>query len=84
MELLSIKPAIHYLKKPLKLCENSDAILLGAVGGPKWANQSVRPEQGLLKIRKHFNLFANLRPVTIFDALESSSPLKKKLFKVVI
>ena len=66
-------------EETIKACENSDAILLGAVGGPKWANQSVRPEQGLLKIRKHFNLFANLRPVTIFDALESSSPLKKEI-----
>lgn len=62
-------------------CENSDAILLGAVGGPKWASGQVRPEQGLLKIRKHFNLYANLRPVTIFDALESSSPLKSDIVK---
>lgn len=60
-------------------CETADAILLGAVGGPKWADSKVRPEQGLLKIRKHFNLFANLRPVTIFDSLEASSPLKQSI-----
>lgn len=60
-------------------CEAADAILLGAVGGPKWADSCIRPEQGLLKIRKHFNLFANLRPVTIFDSLEASSPLKEEI-----
>lgn len=60
-------------------CEASDAMLLGAVGGPKWADSNIRPEQGLLKIRKHFNLFANLRPVTIFDSLEAASPLKQNI-----
>lgn len=63
----------------IEACEAADAILLGAVGGPKWADSSIRPEQGLLKIRKHFNLFANLRPVTIFDSLEASSPLKQEI-----
>src|SRR5690625_3650480 len=66
-------------KDTIVACESSDAILLGAVGGPKWANSNIRPEQGLLKIRKHFNLFANLRPVTIFDSLEASSPLKQNI-----
>ncbi|CAM4335028.1 3-isopropylmalate dehydrogenase [Jeotgalicoccus halotolerans] len=63
----------------IEACEAADAILLGAVGGPKWADSVIRPEQGLLKIRKHFNLFANLRPVTIFDSLEASSPLKQEI-----
>lgn len=57
----------------------SDAVLLGAVGGPKWDNPSaeVRPEQGLLKIRKALGLFANLRPVTANEALLSASPIKE-------
>ena len=63
----------------IEACESADAILLGAVGGPKWTDSKIRPEQGLLKIRKHFNLFANLRPVTIFDSLEASSPLKQSI-----
>lgn len=56
----------------------SDAILLGAVGGPKWDNptSSVRPEQGLLKIRKSLDLYANLRPVTVHPSLMEASPIK--------
>lgn len=56
----------------------SDAILLGAVGGPKWDNptSSVRPEQGLLKIRKSLGLYANLRPVTVHPSLMEASPIK--------
>lgn len=59
-------------------CLSSDAVLLGAVGGPKWddPNASVRPEQGLLKLRKSLGLFANLRPVRIFPGLTGASPLK--------
>ncbi len=47
----------------LRACEGADAVLLGAVGGPKWSDPSapVRPEQGLLRLRQHFDLFANLR-----------------------
>lgn len=57
----------------------SDAVLLGAVGGPKWDNPSatVRPEQGLLHIRKALGLFANLRPVTANEALLAASPIKE-------
>lgn len=57
----------------------SDAVLLGAVGGPKWDDPSakVRPEQGLLKIRKELGLFANLRPVTANEALLEASPIKE-------
>jgi 3-isopropylmalate dehydrogenase len=65
----------------LRLGEQSDAILLGAVGGPKWDNPTaaVRPEQGLLKIRKHFDLFANLRPVKAYPALAQYTPLRADL-----
>ena len=59
-------------------CHDSDAILLGAVGGPKWSdpNARVRPEQGLLALRAELGVFANLRPVTIFDELAGASPIK--------
>lgn len=63
----------------LKLCEESDAILFGSVGGPKWENlpPEKQPERAsLLPLRKHFKLFANLRPVTLYPELQSSSPLK--------
>lgn len=65
----------------LRLCEGSDAILLAAVGGYKWdnPNAAVRPEQGLLKIRKHFGLFANLRPVKAYPALAEYTPLRRDL-----
>ncbi|HEV7706155.1 MAG TPA: 3-isopropylmalate dehydrogenase [Gemmatimonadaceae bacterium] len=60
------------------LCRESDAVLLGAVGGPKWDDPraKVRPEQGLLGIRKALGLFANVRPVTVHPSLAASSPLK--------
>lgn len=59
-------------------CNDSDAILFGAVGGPKWDDPSknVRPEDGILAIRKSLGLFANLRPVKVHPALINSSPLK--------
>ncbi len=62
----------------LAACKAADAVLLGAVGGPKWSDPSapVRPEQGLLKLRKEMGLFANLRPVKIFPELAGASPLK--------
>ena len=57
----------------------SDAVLLGAVGGPKWdQNPShLRPEKGLLAIRKQLDLFANIRPVKAIPALLDASPLKR-------
>lgn len=69
----------------LKTAESSDAILLAAVGGPKWSDPSasVRPEQGLLDIRKHFQLFANLRPVKTYPALASHVPLRADLLEGV-
>ncbi|MFM2032824.1 MAG: hypothetical protein RLZZ297_1589 [Chloroflexota bacterium] len=66
-------------------CTRSDAVLLGAVGGPKWDNPSakVRPEQGLLGIRKALGLYANLRPVTIHENLIAASPLRPELLRGV-
>ena len=66
--------------KTLEICKSSDAILFGAIGDPKYDNDpnaKVRPEQGLLALRKALNLFCNVRPVTIYDSLISSSPLKR-------
>ena len=65
-------------EETITLCQSADAVLLGAVGGPKWDNPNamVRPEQGLLGIRKALGLFANLRPVTIRPELIAASPLK--------
>ncbi|MGH8188154.1 MAG: 3-isopropylmalate dehydrogenase, partial [Steroidobacteraceae bacterium] len=67
----------------LSACGTADAVLLGAVGGPKWSdpNAKIRPEQGLLALRKGLNLFANLRPVTIHPALFDASPLKAEVLK---
>ena len=58
-------------------CQGADAVLLGAVGGPKWEGGEVRPEQGLLALRKTLGTFANLRPITLFEGLEHLSPLKE-------
>jgi 3-isopropylmalate dehydrogenase len=62
----------------LSACQKADAVLLGAVGGPKWDNPTaaVRPEQGLLALRKGMGVFANLRPVKIYPQLISASPLR--------
>ena len=60
----------------LKKAQASDAIFLGAVGGPQWDKAPERPEQGLLAIRKILGLFANLRPLKVFSGLEHLSPLK--------
>jgi 3-isopropylmalate dehydrogenase len=65
----------------LALCDRADAVLLGAVGGPKWddPNARVRPEQGLLALRKALNVYANLRPVVASPALHHASPLRPEL-----
>ena len=62
---------------------DSDAVLFGAVGGPKWDNveRHKRPEAALLRLRKEMDLFANLRPAVVFDALADSSSLKIELIK---
>lgn len=62
-----------------RICKKSDAVLFGAIGDPKYDNDpsaKVRPEQGLLKMRKSLGLFANLRPIAPFASLRESSPLK--------
>ncbi|HUI27570.1 MAG TPA: 3-isopropylmalate dehydrogenase [Candidatus Kryptonia bacterium] len=63
----------------------SDAVLLGAVGGPKWdnPNAAVRPEQGLLGLRKELGVFANLRPVTLFPEMLDAAPLKADILRGV-
>ena len=65
----------------LEAAKRADAILLGAVGGPKWDNieRSIRPERGLLKIRSELNLFANLRPAILYPQLADASSLKPEI-----
>ncbi|WP_028916907.1 3-isopropylmalate dehydrogenase [Pseudoxanthomonas sp. J35] len=69
----------------LEAAKHADAVLLGAVGGPKWSdpNARVRPEQGLLAIRKALGLFANLRPVRPHPAALGASPIKAELLEGV-
>ncbi|MDG0844541.1 3-isopropylmalate dehydrogenase [Staphylococcus equorum] len=62
----------------LNACQNADAILLGAVGGPKWTDPNNRPEQGLLGIRKALGLFANIRPTTVTNGTSHLSPIKEE------
>lgn len=68
----------------LEICENSDAILFGSVGGPKWESlpPEEQPERGaLLPLRKHFGLYCNLRPAKVFKSLAFASPLKPEIIK---
>lgn len=69
----------------LEICRNCDAVLLGAVGGPKWddTRAKVRPEDGLLALRKELGLFANLRPVKVLPMLVDSTRLKPDVIKDV-
>lgn len=69
----------------LAACREADAVVLGAVGGPKWSDPDlkVRPEQGLLRIRKELGLFANLRPVRVHPKLIDASPLKPEYLEGV-
>lgn len=69
----------------LEACRASDAILLGAVGGPKWDDPTAktRPEAGLLKVRKELKLFANLRPIKPYAVLLDASPLKREIIEGV-
>ncbi|MBI3931548.1 MAG: 3-isopropylmalate dehydrogenase [Chloroflexi bacterium] len=72
-------------KETLKMCRGAQAVLLGAVGGPKWDDPRarVRPEDGLLALRKGLGLFANLRPVKVFPMLTNSSNLKPEIIEGV-
>ncbi|WP_396589692.1 3-isopropylmalate dehydrogenase [Allomuricauda sp. R78024] len=66
----------------LKLCREANAVLFGAIGDPKYDNNpnaKVRPEQGLLKLRKELGLYTNIRPVKVFPTLIENSPLKKEI-----
>ncbi|WP_055447754.1 3-isopropylmalate dehydrogenase [Lacinutrix mariniflava] len=68
----------------LELCKTSDAILFGAIGHPKYDNDpsaKIRPEQGLLKLRKELGLYANVRPVKAYDTLLDKSPLKREIIE---
>ena len=73
-------------EETLDLCKSSDAVLFGAIGDPKYDNNPaamVRPEQGLLAMRKELGLYANVRPVTTFPSLIDKSPLKKEIVQGV-
>ncbi|HET7677976.1 MAG TPA: 3-isopropylmalate dehydrogenase [Candidatus Limnocylindrales bacterium] len=69
----------------LDACREADAVLLGALGGPRWDDPraAVRPEQGLLALRRGLGLFANLRPVTVFPEAAGASPLRPELLEGV-
>ncbi|MCD7723824.1 MAG: 3-isopropylmalate dehydrogenase [Clostridiales bacterium] len=75
------KTGVPYPKETAAACKSSDAVLLGAVGGPKWDKQpgGNRPEAGLLAIREDLGLFANLRPAKIFAPLKKASPIKEEI-----
>jgi 3-isopropylmalate dehydrogenase len=73
-------------EETLDICKSSDAVLFGAIGDPKYDNDpkaKVRPEQGLLAMRKELGLYANIRPVATYKALADKSPLKKELVEGV-
>ncbi|MTI88187.1 MAG: 3-isopropylmalate dehydrogenase [Balneolaceae bacterium] len=71
-------------EETLNLCKESDAVLFGAIGNPKYDNNpdaTMRPEQGLLRLRKELGLFANIRPVKVYESLLDHSPIKKERVK---
>ncbi len=71
-------------EETLKICKESDAVLFGAIGDPAFDNNpeaKVRPEQGLLKLRKELGLFANIRPLKTYASLIEKSPLKKEIIE---
>jgi 3-isopropylmalate dehydrogenase len=73
-------------EETIKLCYDSDAILLGAIGDPKYDNDpsaKIRPEQGILALRKKLTVYTNLRPIFIFKSLIDKSPLKKEIVQGV-
>lgn len=68
-------------EETIEICKNSDGIILGAVGGPKWDHLKGedRPEKGLLNIRKELGLYTNLRPAIVYEPLKNASPLKTEI-----
>jgi len=79
------KQGMALSEETLKMCKQCDAVLFGAVGGPKWDNlqAKVHPEDGLLALRKELGLFANLRPVKVFPMLVNSTTLKPEVIEDV-
>jgi len=80
------KTGSPYPKEIHQLCLNSDAILFGAIGHPKYDNDPkarIRPEQGLLEMRRSLGLYANLRPINVFSSLINKSPIKQEIIKGV-
>lgn len=77
------KHGVPVTPEALKLAQNADAVFLGAVGGPKWdaLEASKRPEKGLLELRRSLEVFANLRPVKVFNELASQSTLKEEVVR---
>ena len=69
----------------LELCRGADAVLLGAIGGPRWSSSlaTLRPEQGLLRLRQELGVYANLRPVAVHPALRHASTLKAEVIEAV-
>ena len=72
-----------YPEETAQACGSADAVFLGAVGGPKWDDGGPRPEQGLLDLRQHLGVFANLRPITMMPGMEARSPLKDDVVRNV-
>ena len=68
----------------LAACKSADAVFLAAIGGPKWDQSEIRPEQGLLKLRAELGVYANIRPLTMYPQLESASPLKPEILLSVL
>jgi 3-isopropylmalate dehydrogenase len=75
--------AVPLPAETISICNNAQAVLLGAVGGPKWDNRrpDLRPEAGLLQIRQRLGLYVNLRPAKVMDSLAGLSPLKTNLVR---
>ncbi|QNM85271.1 3-isopropylmalate dehydrogenase [Polaribacter pectinis] len=71
-------------EKTIEICKKADAILFGAIGDPKYDNDPslrIRPEQGLLRLRKELDLFSNINPVKAYDQLIKNSPLRREIIK---
>ena len=79
------KHGVPVTEEVLEKAKNSDAVLLGAVGGPKWENlkHELKPESGLLALRKELDTYANLRPAVVYPALIDASTLKKQIVEDV-
>jgi len=80
------KTGVPLPDETLEICKKSDAILFGAIGDPKYDTNptlTVRPEQGLLKLRKELGLYANIRPITTYKPLYEKSPLKERVLEGV-